>query len=65
MKPHFVDSHADYLGTEWQDLSDDRTPLEVDGVKVLIAAETLNTVLTKLKKLMWNFLPACLVMTEE
>jgi len=65
MKPHFVDSHADFLGTEWQDLSDDRTTLEVDSVKVLTAAETLNTVLTKLKKLMWNFLPACLVLTEE
>lgn len=66
MKPHFVDSHADYLGTEWKDSSEDRTQMQVDGGKVLVAAEVLNTVLSKLTKtLKWNFFPACMVLTKE
>lgn len=61
-KPHFINSHADYLGSSWNGLGT-YMQQEVDANAVLIEADKLNSLLQTLTKdLRWSVIPACNVM---
>jgi len=60
-KPHFIDSHADFLGTNWDGI--EAFDHEVDGQLVLLNADTLNGLLASLSKMKWKVIPACNVFT--
>jgi len=62
-KPHFINSHADYLGSSWNGIGP-YMQQEVDADSVLIEADKLNTLLQTLTKdLRWSLIPACNVMS--
>ena len=64
-KPHFVNSHADFLGSSWTGLGT-YMQQEVNGRAVLRNADSLNSLLHVLSKdLGWNVLPACKVFTMQ
>ncbi|XP_034249827.1 uncharacterized protein LOC117650477 [Thrips palmi] len=60
-KPHFIDSHADFLGSYWDGI--ETFDHEVDGQLVLRNADTLNSLLASLAKMKWKVIPACNVFT--
>lgn len=63
-KPHFIDSHADYLGTDWDGVGKyDGELHKVDGNRVLIQADTLNSFISELIKLKWKVVPACNILS--
>lgn len=62
-KPHFINSHADYLGSSWNGLGP-YMQQEVDADSVIIEADKLNAVLQTLTKdLKRSVIPACNVMS--
>ncbi|KAK3914729.1 Short chain dehydrogenase yanD [Frankliniella fusca] len=64
MKPHFINSHADFLGSMWDSLSGPYRQEEVDASRVLAEADKLGVLLNTLtKKLKWKVTPACTVMS--
>ncbi|XP_034254094.1 uncharacterized protein LOC117652955 [Thrips palmi] len=58
-KPHFVNSHADFLGSKWNGLGPYMQE-EVDATAVLAEADKLNCLIQTLTKdLKWSIVPAC------
>ncbi|XP_034244687.1 uncharacterized protein LOC117647179 [Thrips palmi] len=64
-KPHFVNSHADYLGSTWNGLGYFKNE-EVTSAQVLTNAHLLNGLLQSLTRdLKWTIVPACIVMNRD
>lgn len=58
-KPHFINSHADFLGSEWNGIGPYMQE-EVDASAVLAEADKLNCLIQTLTKdLKWSIVPAC------
>lgn len=63
-KPHFVNSHADFLGSCWDGLSKPYMQEVVNGLKVLLEADKLNSLCQTLSKdIKWQFTPACTIIS--
>lgn len=63
-KPHFVNSHANFLGSCWDGLKPYMQE-EVNGSKVLFESDKLNCLLSTLTKdLKWHIIPACSVLSD-
>lgn len=62
-KPHFINSHANFLGSSWDGLNPYMQEV-VNGLKVLLEADKLNCLLqTFTKDIKWHFVPACTVLS--
>ncbi|KAK3908833.1 3-oxoacyl-[acyl-carrier-protein] synthase 3 [Frankliniella fusca] len=62
-KPHFINSHANFLGSSWDGLKPYMQEV-VNSSKVLLEADKLNCLLQTLTKdLKWHFIPACTILT--
>jgi len=65
-KPHLIDSHADFFGTDWNGFDKfDPKLYVIDGAKVLRDADFLNSCLANLVSLKWRVIPACKVLSDR
>ncbi|KAK3916907.1 DNA replication and repair protein RecF [Frankliniella fusca] len=65
-KVHFINSHINFLGTDWDGCGDfDPSMYEVDYDRALIEAERLNRFLQRLHSDSWKAVPACAVMKKQ
>lgn len=62
-KPHFINAHADFFGSEWNGLGAYMQE-EVDYTRVLTEADKLNSLIQTIQKdLKWTVMPACNVIS--
>ncbi|XP_052129971.1 uncharacterized protein LOC127751056 [Frankliniella occidentalis] len=65
-KVHFLNSHSDFLGTDWDGCGVyDSSQSTVDYNRALIEAERLNQFLQRLHSDGWKVVPACSVMKKQ
>ena len=65
-KVHFINSHVDFLGSEWNGLGTfDKNEYQIDYDKALLEAERLNRLLQRLQSNSWKVIPACTLMTVK
>lgn len=65
-KPHFMNNHADFLGSNWSGVEPYNKEQEISSKDVVCNADKLNYLIQILtKELKWTVVPACTVITES